>query len=105
MPVESRPNFTTGEKDCAADVNNGGAWSNYYSLATAQRVGNACELVIKAKKANTGKIYIAADVYASKIHPFRLEPNESVNLRVDSPDKILVGAEIAGEGVEYIMEL
>jgi len=102
MPIASRPNFTTGEKDCAAAMTD---WTQYYPLAEAQRVGNACEIVVKARKANSGKIYIAADAYVSKIHPFRLEPNESINLRVDSPDKILVGAEVAGEGVEFIMEL
>lgn len=103
MPVDSRPNFTTGEKDCA--VAETGDGSHFYPLADAKRIGEGCELVVKAKKNNTGKIYIAADEYASKVHPFSLQPNEPVRLRVDSLEKVLVGAEVAEDGVEYITEL
>jgi len=105
MSNASRPDFTTGSRTCTNNVDTGGAWSSYYTLADAVKAGEGCPVVVKSRDTNTGKIYVAKNVSASKMSPFRLNPGESVELRVKDLSGILVGAEVAGEIADYIVEL
>ncbi|QLG69737.1 MAG: hypothetical protein CH104c_0506 [Candidatus Woesebacteria bacterium] len=95
------------EKVCTLDVNNGGAWSNYYPLVDANtyKAGEGCSVVVRARQTNTGLIYIAKNLYASKVAPFRLSPGEAIELRIKDLSQILVGAEVSGDAVNWIVEL
>ncbi len=106
MSNASRPDFMTNEKVCTLDVNNGGAWSNYYLLVDANtyKAGEGCPVVVRSRKTNTGLIYVAKNVYASKVAPCRLSPGEAIELRVKDLSGILVGSEIAGDVVDWIVE-
>ena len=108
MSTASRPDFMTNEKVCTNNVHYGGSWSNYYPLADSSqgyKAGEGCSVVVKARETNTGLIYIAKNLYASKVAPFRLLPGEAIELRVKDLSQILVGSEVAGEAVNWIVEL
>ncbi len=96
MAVESRPAFAVGEGTVAAA-------GTPVQLAD-MKVGQACELVIKAKKTNLGAIKIgpsSADALAGK---FNLDPGEAVKLRVSNANKVWIDAEVNGDKVEIIVE-
>lgn len=95
----------TGSRTCTNNVDTGGSWNTYYTLADSVKAGEGCSVVVKSRDTNTGKIYVAKNLFASKSNPFRLNPGEAVELRVKDLSQILVGAEVAGEIADYIVEL
>lgn len=94
----------TNHKVCTAAMND---WTQYYPLADANtyKGGEGCSVVVRSRKTNTGLIYVARNLYASKVSPFRLSPGEAVELNVNDLSKILVGAEVAEEIVDWIVEI
>ncbi len=105
MSTASRPDFMTNTKTCTAAMSD---WTQYYPLADSTqgyKAGEGCSVVVRSRQTNTGLIYIAKNLYASKVAPFRLSPGEAIELRVKDLSQILVGAEVAGEIVDWIVEL
>jgi len=104
MSNESRPDFTTSSKTCTAAMSD---WSQYYTLVDPDSVkaGEGCAVVVRSRQTNTGLIYVARNTVTSKVNPFRLSPGEAVELKVKDLSGILVGAEIAGEKVDWMVEL
>ncbi len=97
--MASRPNLKTGQKN----VTTAGTPVQLPDF----KIGEDCYLVVKAKKTNTGKIgvgYSSATALLTNADYFGLEAGESVRLKVDTPAKVWIDAEVSGEGVEYITE-
>ncbi len=96
MAVESRPSFAVGDMA----VTTAGTPVQLPST----NVGQGCDLVIKAKKANQGAIKIgqsSSDALAGK---FLIEPGEAVKLRIDNASKVWIDAEVSGDKVGIIVE-
>lgn len=96
MAVESRPSFAVGD----ATVTTAGTPVQLPDT----HVGQGCDLVIKAKRANLGAIKIgqsSSDALAGK---FLIEPGEMVKLRIDNASKAWIDAEISGDKVSIIVE-
>lgn len=101
--MTSRPDFMTNTKTCTAAMSD---WTQYYPLVepNTYKAGEGCSVVVRSRQTNTGLIYVAKNIYASKVAPFRLSPGEAIELRVKDLNQILVGAEVAGEIVDWIVE-
>ena len=67
-------------------------------------VGEACELVVKAKRTNRGAIKIGESAAQAQAGKFTLEPGEAVKLRISNANKVYADAEISGDKVELIVE-
>ncbi len=67
-------------------------------------VGEACELVVKAKRTNRGAIKIGESAAQAQAGKFTLEPGEAVKLRIGNANKVYADAEISGDKVELIVE-
>ena len=67
-------------------------------------VGEACELVVKAKRTNRGAIKIGESSAQAQAGKFTLEPGEAVKLRISDANKVYADAEISGDKVELIVE-
>lgn len=67
-------------------------------------VGEACELVLKAKSTNRGTIKIGESALQAQAGKFTLEPGEALKLRIGNADKVYADAEIDGDKVELIVE-
>lgn len=96
MSVESRAKFAVNDVTVA-------------SAGTAVQlpdipVGNACELVVKAKRTNKGAIKIGESEEQAEAGKFTLEPGEAVKLRISNANKGFVDAEVSGDKVELIVE-
>ena len=97
MAIESRPSFAVQH----ATVTTAGT-----PVALPEiDVGEACDLVVKAKKDNTGAILVGQDANAISNNPFTLDPKESVRIRIGNASKVLIDAEVSGDGVELITEI
>jgi hypothetical protein len=96
MAVESRPGFAVGEATVAA----AGTPVQLPDI----KVGQACELVIKAKKTNQGAIKVGQSSSEALAGKFNMEPSEAVKLRVSNANKAWIDAEISGDKVEIIAE-
>lgn len=63
----------------------------------------ACrEVLIKAKRVNTGYIYIGTNVVSSSTFGIDLAANESISLQVANLNQIYLDSSVSGEGVTYI---
>lgn len=104
MSNASRADFMTNTKTCTVAMSD---WTQYYLLVDANtyKAGEGCSVVVRSRQTNTGLIYVAKNLTASKTAPFRLSPGEAIELRVKDLSGILVGAEVAGEIVDWIVEL
>lgn len=96
MAVESKSKFVVSEATVAA-------------AGTAVQlpdilVGEACELVVKAKRTNRGAIKIGESATQAQAGKFTLEPGEAVKLRISNANKVYADAEISGDKVELIVE-
>jgi len=67
-------------------------------------VGEACELVVKAKRTNRGAIKIGESAAQAQAGKFTLEPGEAVKLRIGNANKVYADTEISGDKVELIVE-
>ena len=67
-------------------------------------VGEACELVVKAKRTNRGAIKIGESAAQAQTGKFTLDPGEAVKLRIGNANKVYADAEISGDKVELIVE-
>ena len=67
-------------------------------------VGEACELVVKAKRTNRGVIKIGESATQAQAGKFTLEPGEAVKLRIGNANKVYADAEISCDKVELIVE-
>ncbi|HRZ95585.1 MAG TPA: hypothetical protein P5262_03420 [Candidatus Moranbacteria bacterium] len=67
-------------------------------------VGEACDLVVKAKRTNQGAIKIGESAEQAQAGKFTLEPGEAVKLRIGNANKVYADAEISGDKVELIVE-
>ena len=67
-------------------------------------VGEACELVVKAKRTNRGAVKIGESATQAQAGKFTLEPGEAVKLRISNANKVYADAEISGDKVELIVE-
>lgn len=67
-------------------------------------VGEACELVIKAKHTNKGAIKIGESQAQAQAGKFTLEPGEAVKLRISNANKVYIDAEASGDKTELIVE-
>lgn len=68
------------------------------TLASSQAVKS---VTIKAKKANTGVIYVG-DTSVSSSNGFALDPGETVSLDLANLNTVNLDASVSGEGVTYI---
>lgn len=103
--MNSRSDFMTNTKTCTAAMSD---WTQYYPLADAAqgyKAGDGCSVVVRSRQTNTGLIYVAKSLYSSKVAPFRLSPGEAIELNVKDLSAILVGAEVAGEIADWIVEI
>lgn len=94
--LESRPKFAVNE----ATVATAGTAVQLPDIA----VGNACELVVKAKRTNKGAIKIGESAAQAQAGKFTLEPGEAIKLRISNANKGYVDAEVSGDKVELIVE-
>jgi len=67
-------------------------------------VGEACELVIKAKRTNRGAIKVGESAVQAQAGKFTLEQGEAVKLRIGNANKVYADAEVSGDKVEIIVE-
>ena len=102
--MSSKADFTTSSKTCTAAMSD---WSQYYTLVDPDTIKAAedCSVVVRSRQDNTGLIYVARNTSTSKINPFRLSPGEAIELKVKDVSGILVGAEVAGEKVDFVVEI
>lgn len=84
---------------------------NVTSAGTAQALANTTVpdgegLVVKAKSANTGSIWIGRDAAEAQNHSiaFELLANQSLVFFVSNANVIRVDADVSGEGVNYAVE-
>lgn len=94
--AESRSSFIVGQADVAS-----AGTPEQLPMAV---IGQGAELVVKAKKDNTGAIKVGHDSDSAQNSPFTLEPGEHVRLRIGLTDKVWIDAEQSGNGVEYVTE-
>ena len=73
----------------------------------AQAVPDGFKLIVKAKKANTGNIFVGGSAADAQNAAKRwiLEPNESISLAVANFDDVFIDAAVSTEGVELIVEI
>ncbi|MFA5091695.1 MAG: hypothetical protein WC483_03845 [Candidatus Paceibacterota bacterium] len=70
-------------------------------------VPNGVKICIKAKKANTGTIYIGNSSANAKIANatcFSLAANEAISLSVDNLNDVWIDSSVNGEGIEFAFE-
>jgi hypothetical protein len=67
-------------------------------------VGEACELVVKAKRTNRGTIKVGESAAQAQAGKFTMEPGEAVKLRIGNANKVYIDAEVSGDKVEIIVE-
>jgi hypothetical protein len=96
MAAESKSKFTVGE----ATVTSAGTAVQLPDIS----VGEACDLVIKAKRTNRGVIKIGESAAQAQAGKFTLEPGEAVKLRISNANKAYADAEISGDKTEIIVE-
>lgn len=96
MAAESKSKFTVGE----ATVISAGTAVQLPDIS----VGEACDLVIKAKRTNRGVIKIGESAAQAQAGKFTLEPGEAVKLRISNANKAYADAEISGDKTEIIVE-
>lgn len=96
MAVESRPAFAVGEATVAV----AGTPVQLPDI----KVGQGCDLVIKAKRNNLGTIKVGQSSSEALAGKFLLEPNEAVKLRIDNANKIWIDAEVSGDKIGIIAE-
>lgn len=96
MAVESKSNLAVNE----ATVSAAGTAVQLPDMP----VGEACELVVKAKRTNRGAIKIGESAAQAQAGKFTLEPGEAVKLRISNANKAYIDAEISGDKVELIVE-
>lgn len=94
--MESRPTFEVNQ----VTVDTAGTPVTLPAI----NVGESCELVIKAKKNNTGAILVGHSTDAITNNPFTLEAKEKVKIRIGNASKVYIDAEVDGDGVEIITE-
>jgi len=63
---------------------------------------NIYSVVIKAKAANTGIIYVGGDNTVSSTTGFALAAGESVSIEIDNLNKIWIDSSVGSEGVTYL---
>lgn len=75
-------------------------------LGSSQAIPSGYALVIKALKANTGKVHIADSAAEAQTDAsaYELGAGEAVTLNIDNVNRIYVDANVSGEGVTYIVE-
>ena len=75
-------------------------------LGSSQTIPSGYALVIKALKANTGKVHIAdsASEAQTDTSAYELSAGEAITLNIDNVNRIYVDANVSGEGVTYIVE-
>lgn len=96
MAVESKSNLAVNEAAVAA--------AGTAVQLPDMPVGEACELVVKAKRTNKGAIKIGESAAQAQAGKFTMEPGEAVKLRIGNANKIYIDAEISGDKVELITE-
>lgn len=96
MAVESKSKFAVNE----ATVVGAGTAVQLPDIP----VGEACELVVKAKRTNKGAIKVGESAVQAQAGKFSLEPGEAVKLRISNANKGYIDAEITGDKVELIVE-
>lgn len=96
MAVESRPSFAVGEATVAA--------AGTPVQLPDTKVGQGCDLVIKAKRNNSGTIKVGQSSSEALAGKFLLEPNEAIKLRIDNASKVWIDAEISGDKVGILTE-
>ena len=96
MAVESRPSFAVGEITVAA--------AGTPVQLPSTKVGQGCDLVVKAKKSNQGAIKVGESSAQALAGKFLLEPNEAVKLRIDNASKVWIDAEVSGDKASLIVE-
>lgn len=96
MTMESKSKFTVSEATVAA----AGTAVQLPDIV----VGEACDLVIKAKRTNRGAVKVGESAAQAQAGKFTLEPGEAVKLRIGNANKAYVDAEISGDKVEIIVE-
>lgn len=96
MAVESRPAFAVGEATVAA------AGTPVQFPDT--KIGQGCELVVKAKKTNQGSLKVGQSSAEALAGKFLLDPNEAVKLRIDNASKVWIDAEVSGDKASLIVE-
>ncbi len=96
MAVESKSNLAVNEATVAA--------AGTAVQLPDMLVGEACELVVKAKRTNKGAIKIGESAAQAQAGKFTLEPGEAVKLRISNANKAYIDAEISGDKVELIVE-
>ncbi len=96
MAVESRPAFAVGEATVTA--------AGTPVQLPDTKVGQSCELVVKAKKNNQGAIKVGQSSVEALAGKFMLEPNEAIKLRIDNASKVWIDAEVSGDKVGIIVE-
>jgi hypothetical protein len=96
--VGNRSSFTTFQKN----VTTAGTGVN----VTAQAVPNGFSVVVKAKKTNTGLIYVGSSKANAENHAvaFSLAANEDIKLQVTNTNLAWIDSDVSGEGVEVITE-
>ena len=96
MAVESKSKFVVSEATVVA----AGTAVQLPDIS----VGEACDLVVKAKRTNRGAIKIGESATQAQAGKFTLEPGEAVKLRIGNANKVYADAEISGDKVEIIVE-
>jgi hypothetical protein len=74
---------------------------------TASVIPDGIQLLIKAKKANTGTITIgnsSANALNTDTLHFKLEPNECISIQPINANLVWLDSTVNGEGVECIVE-
>ncbi len=90
--------FKTGTKAVAA------AGTAVALVASSTPVPDGAEVVVKAKRANTGYIYVGESAAQAQAHTFELSASDAIGLRVDNLADIFIDSSVNGEGVEYLVE-
>lgn len=96
MAIESKSKFAVSE----ATVVSAGTAVQLPDIS----VGEACELVVKAKRTNRGAIKVGESAAQAQTGKFTMEPGEAVKLRIGNANKVYIDAEVSGDKVEIIVE-
>ncbi|OGI36060.1 MAG: hypothetical protein A2283_18315 [Lentisphaerae bacterium RIFOXYA12_FULL_48_11] len=96
MAIESKSKFSVNE----ATVTVAGTAIQLPDIS----VGEACDLVIKAKRTNRGAIKIGESATQAQAGKFTMEPGEAVKLCISNANKVYADAEVSGDKVEIIVE-
>jgi len=63
----------------------------------------ACrEVIIIAKRTNTGYIYVAGDTVSSTSYGAELAAKDSITIPVNNVNKIYIDSSVSGEGISYV---